>query len=99
MRRGAKLYAAIHPKIRYCRMYGSAAFELAMIAAGSADAFIYSGAKPWDIAPGVLLVEEAGGIVTDWSGDPRAWIESGDILAGCHPTHARLLAQAADRPG
>lgn len=72
MRRGAKLYAAIHPRIRYCRMYGSAAFELAMIATGGADAFIYSGAKPWDIAPGVLLVEEAGGIVTDEAG--RAWM-------------------------
>ncbi|MEK7073533.1 MAG: inositol monophosphatase [Patescibacteria group bacterium] len=72
MRRGAKLYAAIHKKIRYCRMYGSAAFELAMIATGGADAFIYSGAKPWDIAPGVLLVEEAGGIVTDEAG--RAWM-------------------------
>lgn len=72
MRRGAKLYAAIHPKIRYCRMYGSAAFEMAMIASGAEDAFIYSGAKPWDIAPGVLLVEEAGGIVTDEEG--RAWM-------------------------
>lgn len=71
MRRGAKLYAGIHSKIRYCRMYGSAAFELAMVASGTAEAFIYSGAKPWDIAPGVLLVEEAGGIVTDEAG--RAW--------------------------
>ncbi len=72
MRRGAKLYAAIHPKIQYCRMYGSAAFEMAMVASGGEDAFIYSGAKPWDIAPGVLLVEEAGGIVTDEAG--RAWM-------------------------
>ena len=71
MRRGAKLYAVIHPKIRYCRMYGSAAFEMGMVAAGAVDAFVYTGPKPWDIAPGVLLVEEAGGVVTDEAG--RAW--------------------------
>lgn len=92
-RRGAKLYAAIHPKIRYCRMYGSAAFEMAMIAAGSEDAFIYSGAKPWDIAPGVLLVEEAGGIVTDEAG--RAWMPgrtSRTLVVSNGHLHDELLA-------
>lgn len=71
MRRGAKLYSAVHPHIRYCRMYGSAAFEMAMVATGAADAFVYTGPKPWDIAPGVLLITEAGGTVTDEQG--RAW--------------------------
>ncbi len=71
MRRGSRLYAAIHPKIRYCRMFGSAAFEMSMVATGAADAFVYTGPKSWDIAPGVLLVEEAGGVVTDEYG--RAW--------------------------
>ncbi len=72
LRRGARVYAAVHPHIRYCRMFGSAAFEMAMVASGGADSFLYSGPKPWDIAPGVLLIEEAGGVVTDERG--RAWV-------------------------
>lgn len=81
------------------RRVGAASLDLAWVAEGVFDGFFELGLGPWDVAAGALLVTEAGGIVTDWSGDPRAWIESGDILAGCHPTHARLLAQAADRPG
>lgn len=72
LRRGARVYATVHPHIRYCRMFGSAAFEMAMVASGGADSFLYSGPKPWDIAPGVLLIEEAGGVVTDERG--RAWV-------------------------
>lgn len=72
LRRGARVYATVHPRIRYCRMFGSAAFEMAMVASGGAESFFYSGPKPWDIAPGVLLIEEAGGVVTDERG--RAWV-------------------------
>ncbi|TAK05184.1 inositol monophosphatase [Patescibacteria group bacterium] len=93
MRRGAKLYAVLHPKIRYCRMFGSAAFELGMVAAGTVEGFIYSGAKPWDIAPGVLLVEEAGGIVTDEAG--RAWMPGRivrTLIVSNGHLHNKLLA-------
>jgi fructose-1,6-bisphosphatase/inositol monophosphatase family enzyme len=38
------------------------------------------------------LIEEAGGVVTDWEGDDRAWLLSGDIVAGPPEVHARLLA-------
>jgi myo-inositol-1(or 4)-monophosphatase len=43
------------------------------------------------VAAGALLVREAGGVVTDWSGDDRAWLTSGDIVAGSPALHAALL--------
>jgi myo-inositol-1(or 4)-monophosphatase len=50
------------------RRTGSAALDLAYVAAGRADAYFEAGLKPWDIAAGVLLVREAGGKVTDFRG-------------------------------
>ena len=50
------------------RRTGSAALDLAYVAAGRADAYFEAGLKPWDIAAGVLLVREAGGRVTDFRG-------------------------------
>ena len=50
------------------RRTGSAALDLAYVAAGRADAYFEAGVKPWDIAAGVLLVREAGGKVSDFRG-------------------------------
>ena len=43
------------------------------------------------MAAGGIIVREAGGVVTDWDGDDRAWLRSGNILAGPPPVHAALL--------
>jgi myo-inositol-1(or 4)-monophosphatase len=52
------------------RRDGSAALDLAYVAAGRFDAFYEEGLRPWDVAAGVLLVEEAGGRVTHYDGSP-----------------------------
>jgi myo-inositol-1(or 4)-monophosphatase len=52
------------------RRDGSAALDLACVAAGRFEGFWEFGLKPWDTAAGVLLIEEAGGKVTDFSGQP-----------------------------
>jgi myo-inositol-1(or 4)-monophosphatase len=52
------------------RRDGSAALDLASVAAGRFEGFWEFGLKPWDTAAGVLLIEEAGGRVTDFSGQP-----------------------------
>jgi myo-inositol-1(or 4)-monophosphatase len=52
------------------RRDGSAALDLAGVAAGRFDGFWEFGLKPWDTAAGVLLIEEAGGKVTDFAGNP-----------------------------
>ena len=72
------------------RRFGSAALDLAWVAAGRFDAFWERGLAPWDVAAGILLVREAGGVVSDLSGGERA-LETGDILAANERLHPQLL--------
>ena len=64
------------------RRLGSAALELAYVAAGRIDAYFERSLKPWDYAAGMLLVEEAGGKVTDYKGNPVDITGNSDIVAG-----------------
>lgn len=64
------------------RRLGSAALELAYVAAGRIDAYFERSLKPWDYAAGILLVEEAGGKVTDYKGNPVDITGNSDIVAG-----------------
>jgi myo-inositol-1(or 4)-monophosphatase len=73
------------------RRAGSASLDLAWTAAGVFDGYFELGLGPWDVAAGALLVREAGGVVTDWSGDATAWLRSGDIVAAPPIVHDRLL--------
>jgi myo-inositol-1(or 4)-monophosphatase len=66
---------------RAVRRAGSAALDLAMVAAGVFDGFFEFHLAPWDIAAGALLIEEAGGELTDFDGGQRHW-ERGNIVAG-----------------
>jgi myo-inositol-1(or 4)-monophosphatase len=78
------------------RRAGSAALDLAYVAAGRFDGFWEFGLQIWDIAAGILLVREAGGYVTDLSGG-HAMLATGDVLAANDHLHlplARLLKQA-----
>jgi myo-inositol-1(or 4)-monophosphatase len=63
------------------RRSGSAALDLAYVAAGRYDGYWERGLKPWDIAAGELLVRESGGLVTDFTGDNDP-MHKGDIVAG-----------------
>lgn len=63
------------------RRAGSAALDLAFVAAGRMDGFWEMGLKPWDIAAGVLLIQEAGGLVGHLDGTPGV-PENGNILVG-----------------
>jgi myo-inositol-1(or 4)-monophosphatase len=72
------------------RRFGSAALDLAWVAAGRFDAFWERGLAPWDVAAGILLVREAGGMVSDLAGRERA-LESGDILVANDTLHPQLL--------
>jgi len=72
------------------RRAGSAALDLADVACGRFEAFWELDLAPWDFAAGVLLVREAGGVVTDVGGDDVSW-RSGSILAGNRVMHRWLL--------
>lgn len=73
------------------RRAGSAALDLCYLAAGTFDGFWEEGLHPWDTAAGWLLVEEAGGQVTDFSGRPFH-LESKEILASNGFLHAPMQA-------
>ncbi len=76
------------------RRAGSAALDLAWVAAGRYDGFWERGLSPWDIAAGVLLVREAGGFATDFAGSHDV-IEADTIVAGNEAIHAALLKTLA----
>ena len=74
------------------RRSGSAALDLAYVAAGRLDGFWELGLSPWDIAAGVLLVQEAGGIVCEPSGGDH-YLRSGDVAAA-NPKMLRAMLRA-----
>jgi myo-inositol-1(or 4)-monophosphatase len=74
------------------RETGSAALDLSWIAAGVFDGYFEMNLGVWDVAAGAILITEAGGLMTDWSGGDDYL--SGTILAGSTNTHALLLAAA-----
>jgi myo-inositol-1(or 4)-monophosphatase len=78
------------------RRLGSAALDLAYVAAGRFDGFFEPGLKPWDIAAGVLLVREAGGFIGDFAGGDK-FFESGDIVAA-NPKLFKALIQIIRNP-
>jgi myo-inositol-1(or 4)-monophosphatase len=73
------------------RRAGAASLDLAWTAAGVFDGYFEQNLATWDVAAGGVIVREAGGVVTDWQGDERAWVTSGDIVAGPPAIHARTL--------
>ncbi len=72
------------------RRPGSAALDLAWMAAGRYDGFFETGLKAWDIAAGCLLITEAGGMVSDLVGED-SYIKTGHICAGNPNIHPQLL--------
>ena len=72
------------------RRAGSAALDLAYVASGRLDAFWEFNLNPWDTAAGILLVQEAGGVVTDFAGNPFH-LDSREILASNGLIQAELV--------
>ena len=75
------LFRAVFVHARAIRRAGSAALDLAYVAAGVFDGFFEFRLAPWDVAAGALLIEEAGGVLTDFDGGKR-YLERGNVVAG-----------------
>ena len=73
------------------RRIGSAALELAYTACGRQDGYFEIYLNPWDYAAGMLLVQEAGGIVTDFAGNPLNPREGGSVVGTNGNIHGELL--------
>jgi myo-inositol-1(or 4)-monophosphatase len=90
----AEVVARMAGRVRDVRRAGSAALDLAWVAAGRLDAYFEVSRSPWDSAAGELLVREAGGDVT--------WTEHTEIVASGRPLHAVLIAllrASHEKPG
>jgi len=85
-----RMYEAIAPRCHGLRSGGSAALELANVAAGRLDGFFEKGLKTWDIAAGSLLVTEAGGIVGEFNGESD-YLHKGDVMAAGPKVFASLV--------
>ena len=88
----ARTLGALMPATAGVRRFGSAALDLAWVAAGRYDGYWELGLKPWDVAAGVLIVREAGGSVTTPDGTPFAPVDDGgnDVVAGNSHLHGKL---------
>ncbi len=89
-----RLLQQIAPLVHSVRATGSAALALAWVAAGRMDAYFNFGLNAWDVAAARLLIQEAGGVISNLQGHP--WqLSDGNCLAGSRLTHAALLAALA----
>jgi myo-inositol-1(or 4)-monophosphatase len=84
------IFAEVIRAAKGVRRAGSAALDLAYTAAGVFDGFFEMHLAPWDVAAGALMVREAGGTVTDFSGGDRFW-ERGNIVGASPAVHAALI--------
>src|ERR687889_221492 len=85
----AKIYNAVGPNVAGVRRFGSAALDLAWVAAGRMDGFWENEIDVWDSAAGVLLVREAGGFVSDYRGSDRSF-ERREYIAASSGIHSKL---------
>lgn len=89
-----QLFAALMPQCRGLRRLGSAALDLVYTARGIFDGFYEVGLAPWDVAAGALIVQEAGGVVQDFSGGCD-FMKNQQILAATPGIQAQLQTQIA----
>jgi myo-inositol-1(or 4)-monophosphatase len=90
------LYGAFLKRTRGVRRFGVASLDLAYVAAGKFEGYYEPGLYPWDVAAGWLLVEEAGGIVTQYDGG-AFHLFSPNVLAagkGVHPSMRRVIRES-----
>jgi len=87
-----RAFKSIFVEVSGIRRAGAAALDLAYLGAGRVDGFWEIGLKAWDIAAGALIVQEAGGIVSDFLGGNN-YLYSGNVVSGTPAVHPFLLEQ------
>jgi myo-inositol-1(or 4)-monophosphatase len=89
--RTGELLHKVYPQVTDIRKLGSVGLETAWVAAGKGEAYFSTKIEPWDVAPGVLLVQEAGGKVSDFQGNP--WKpQTSDLLFSNKKLHEKILS-------
>ena len=85
-----KMFLELMPKTAGLRRPGAASLDLAYVAAGRYDGFWEAGLKRWDMAAGVLLIQESGGLVTDFDGGEN-YMATGNVIGGNPKIFSQLL--------
>jgi len=94
--RTGELLHRVYPRVTDIRKLGSAGLETAWVAAGKREAYFTTKIEPWDVAAGVLLIEEAGGRVSDFQGNH--WTpETSDLLFSNEKLHENILHLLSSR--
>jgi myo-inositol-1(or 4)-monophosphatase len=86
-----KMFRVMTERCAGLRRPGSAALDLAYVAAGRIDGFFEKGLQPWDMAAGSLLITESGGIVGNFSGESD-YLYKGNVIAGSPKIFAQMVA-------
>jgi myo-inositol-1(or 4)-monophosphatase len=95
--RTGQLLHEVYPHVTDIRKLGSAGLETAWVAAGKRDAYFTTRIEPWDVAAGVLLVQEAGGRVSDFQGNP--WQpQTSDLVFSNKKLHENILSLISSQP-
>ena len=90
IKRWLRSYAAVLPRAQSIHRTAASALDLAYVAAGRYDGLWQFGLKPWDMAAGALLIQEAGGFTTSLTGKQN-YLETGEIVCGNGRIHEKLL--------
>jgi myo-inositol-1(or 4)-monophosphatase len=95
LQRQISIFSEVVRKSHGIRRAGAAALDLAWVAAGVFDGYFEQGPKPWDIAAGWLLIQEAGGVLKNFKGEDYALFMN-DVVAG-NPTMVEQICQITRR--
>ncbi len=87
--------SSVYTSVSAVRCLGTAALELAYVAAGWADATMLMGISPWDVAAGFHIVDKAGGSIRAWSGRPGDESDGGDLPLHMRPAY--VACSGSDR--
>jgi myo-inositol-1(or 4)-monophosphatase len=93
-----RMFKRITEETAGIRRPGAAALDLAYVAAGRLDGFWEIGLSPWDMAGGALLIQEAGGMISDFQGESN-YLKTGNVVCGTPKIHPQLLGLVRDVHG
>lgn len=92
---GLALIRSLYGRCVSIRSLGSAEAELCSVAAGRLDVFLEPFLCPWDVSAGALILQEAGGRITDFQGEDRLWPSGREVLATNGLLHEAMLEEVA----
>lgn len=91
------ILAELVKTVRGVRSYGSAAIEMAYVAANRLDGYISMNLAPWDFAAGKVILEEVGGVITTFKGEPLNMLKKSSVFVGKKSFHEEVLTMLIER--